>query len=266
MILKQGFTKYHSTTKQLNFFFLRGLLSAASVFCFFYAASHIPLGIAAILFNTTPIFIPLLAILFLKEHTSFPVYAGIVISLIGVVVALHPGFNGLISVGSFIGLTAGFLMAISQVMLRSLSRRKESVDKIVFYQYLMCVVSALIIIGVETMLSGRHIGTLVHINMKDLFFVIAMLLILGILGFFAQRVLTKAFQYMAAAKLAPFLYVSVPISSIIGWVIWRQQFTISNGIGTILVVFGICIISFEKQLIPKFAFCKFGCHRNKQMK
>ena len=41
--------------------FTRGTASTISAFCFFYAIKNVPLGISATLFNTIPLFAPLMA-------------------------------------------------------------------------------------------------------------------------------------------------------------------------------------------------------------
>ncbi len=61
--IKQGFSEYG--TKQVGFFFLRGIFSAGAVFCFFYVVKHLKVGTAAILFNTKPVFIAIIAYFFL---------------------------------------------------------------------------------------------------------------------------------------------------------------------------------------------------------
>lgn len=248
ILYRQG--RANLKTRYLTLYLCRGFFSAGAVFCFFYAAQHIQLGVAAVLFNTTPVFIPLLAHIFLAEKTSLTVYCGIAISLLGVVIIVHPGINAFISPVAFIGLLSGFLMAVSQVMLRFVAKHKEPVNRILFYLYLMCTVTACVIIAAE-MLLQHNTAIITNINKADAGFIVLMLLILGFLSLVAQRTLTRAFQYLPAAKLAPLLYLSVPISSFIGWVIWQQRFTEVMAFGSVLVVVGACVITFENAISSK---------------
>lgn len=245
MLLKNGFTAYK--TKNFGFYLARGIFSAGSVFCFFYASQHIQLGVAAVLFNTTPVFIPLLASIFLNEKSSRQVYFGILLSIIGVVIIIHPGFNAFFSRIAFIGLASGFLMAVSQVMLRSVAKKNEPVNKIVFYQYFTCSLVAVAVISIEAIYQ-HNLRVVEMVNLSKLHFVAPMLLLLGSLCLIGQRVLAKAFQYMPAAKLAPFLYISVPISSIVGWLVWGQTFTTGMALGAVLVIMGVCVITFERKV------------------
>ena len=242
LMMKHGLAPYK--TKRFPFLLLRGVITTGAVFCFFYTASHMSLGIGAVLFNTTPIFIPLLASFLLKEHTAPKVYLGILISLVGVVIVIHPKPGEFLSFVSLIGLASGFLMAVSQVMLRYLAKLNESVNNIVFYLYLTCVMSTLFFIVLEYFFN--HHQTDVHlIHSAHPVFVYGMLFFLGLLSFFAQRALTRAFQYMPAGKLAPYLYVSIPISSLYGWIFWHQQISSTVILGSAVVVVGVCIIAFD---------------------
>ena len=234
----------HFKTNRLGFYFLRGMFASGSVFCFFYASKTIPLSTAALLFNLTPIFIPIFSRLFLGEVTSKQVACGILISLAGVVVVMHPSYSGLVSCGSLIGLASGVLMALAQVMLRYLSRIKEPVEKIVFYVYLTSTIFSLFVIVFESLIMGEN--KLVSHTQGSALHAITMLSILGVIGLIAQRTLTKAFQYMPAAKLAPFLYISIPVSSLLGRVIWKQPITADLYIGALLILSGVLFITFEK--------------------
>ncbi|MDF2690773.1 MAG: rane protein [Gammaproteobacteria bacterium] len=241
LLFKKGLQEFK--TDQLPFFFIRGGLSTAAVFCFFYASEHINLGVAAVLFNTVPIFIPLMALIFLNEKTHPLTYLAIIISLLGVVLVINPGVGEFFTPASLIGMASGILMAASQVMLRHLAKNKISVDKIVFYQYLTSSIASLLIIGLELLLF-HHSTIFRSIPSKNWLFIIVMLLLLGLISIIAQRTLTKAFHHLPAALLAPFLYVSVPISSLLGWIIWQQRITEMTMLGCFLVILGGCMITY----------------------
>jgi drug/metabolite transporter (DMT)-like permease len=231
-------------TKHFRLYLLRGIFASSSVFCFFYASQVIPLSVAAVLFNMTPVFIPLIVRIFLNEVTSKQVVCGIGISLGGVFFIIHPGFGGFFSFSSLIGLASGILMAVAQVMLRHLIKTNESSEKIVFYLYLTSTIYSAVIILTEMLISSKKILVIHEKNHAVL--VLGGLLGLGIISLTAQRILTKAFQYMPAAKLVPFLYISIPVSSLLGWVIWQQQLTINLLIGSLLIIGGVLFITFDK--------------------
>lgn len=225
--------------------FLRGVFAASAVFCFFYASRNMSLGVAAVMFNTSPAFVPLFAGILLREWASKQVLLGIVFSLIGVVVVIHPQPGQFLTPVSFIGLASGVLMAISQVQLRYLTIRKESKECIVFFLYLFCALISSLIILFEVMSHGHSVLQLK--SNGHMISITAWLLLLGIISLIAQRTLTRAFIYMPAAQLVPFLYVSIPVSSIIGWVLWLQQLSVPFFVGASLILAGILMISFDNK-------------------
>jgi drug/metabolite transporter (DMT)-like permease len=144
-------------------------------------------------------------------------------------------------------------MSIQQTLLRFLARSGMLANKIVFHQCVMCTLVSLIIVGVEKII-GHSGNAIIHTSYDKIPYIIFILIVLGSLSFFAQKTVTKAFQYMSAAKLAPYLFVSVPISSLIGWVIWGQRFTLMMVIGAILVITGVVIIAFDRQRSAELAY------------
>jgi drug/metabolite transporter (DMT)-like permease len=254
-IMKLGNKDFKSEMLLLHF--CRGLFAASSVFCFFYASQNLPLGVAAVLFNSSPIFVPLLARIFIGEKTSVIVYAGIFISLIGIILIIHPAISGFISVTALIGLSSGFLMAVASVFLRYMVKAGESFNKIVFFLYLMSCTVSILLIGGKCIVNNNVLAAF-QINMAHIYFIICVLLLLGITSIVAQKTLTKAFQYMPAGMLMPFLYVSVPISSLIGWMFWDQKLTKSMILGTIIVIAGVSLIMFENKVrqVIKYVYIK----------
>lgn len=241
-VIKNGFKFYQ--TEKITLYLLRSFFAVISVFCFFYAARNIQLGLAALLFNTIPIFVPLMARFFLKEKVTLKIYFGVILSMIGVMVILNPKFSHINYVGFSIGLLSGFFMAIATVIMKYLVTKKEPISRIVFYLYFFSSIITAVILLINILLNYKY--RMLNISADfHLTGILLFLLILGILSITAQSAFTKAGQYLMASKLAPFFYVSVPISALIGWIFWRQKFTTFMIVGAVLVFIGICVVTFE---------------------
>lgn len=235
---KNGFQAYK--TKFIWLHFIRGIFTTIAVLCFFYANIHLGLGVAAVLFNSVPVFIPIFAFFILKEKASKCIILSIIISLIGVIIIINPSIKSFINPISFIGLTSGIFMALSQVILKLLANKGESSTNIVFYLYFMGSLISAIFIMLEGLITKNN--SLNIINFSHNSYVLLILLCLGLVSLIAQRILTKAFYYMEAIKLAPFLYLSIPISSLIGFLFWKQTITVNFVSGTSLILIGIFTI------------------------
>lgn len=232
--------------KHYKFFLIRGFFSSSAVFCFFYAAQHIQLGIASVMYNSSPVFIPFLAAWFLKEKTSLSVYVAIFLALLGVVIIVNPSANGFKLTATAIALLSGLFMAIQQTMLRAVAKTKIDSNVILFYQCLACSFWALVILLVESQFFLRfwHKQFVVHGNV----YLTGLLIpVLGGLSYLAQKMVTKAFSYLPAAMVAPFLLVSVPISSLYGWFLWGQSLNKSAMLGIALVFVGVVLVSINNK-------------------
>ena len=242
LIMKNGFHLYKPN--HLSLHFIRGLFSISSVCCFFYAVKYIPLGISTALFNMIPFFVPLIAQILLKERASLRIYLGLSVALPGVLLILNLRFLSFSNFDFVIGLSAAVLMATSMVLLKHLTQVKESTSQIVFNQYSTCSLAALLLLGLEALQNPREFQLIqAHVNAMTFFLLIG----LGLLGIGVQFCFSKATQRMAAAQCAPFLYLSVPISSVLGFLIWQQNLTPSTIVGSIFIFIGLCVCSLGRK-------------------
>jgi drug/metabolite transporter (DMT)-like permease len=232
-------------TQIVRWHILRSVFATGSIMCFFYAARTIQLGLAVLLYNTIPIFVPLLAKLCLKEKITLKIYFGIFISLLGIIVVLDPRFSHANYYSSFLGILSGFLMACATVIMKQLTIKKESVTKIVFQLYLFSSITAIIVILITVGIDFHY--KLINIPAGACFSSILIYLVgLGVLSIVAQITFTKASHYLMVSKQAPFLFLSVLVSSLLGWIIWKQAITSTVIGGGILIFIGIYIVIFEK--------------------
>ncbi len=70
--------------------FIRGLLGATALLCYFYSIVHLPLGEATLIQYTNPVFATLLAAVILRESLRAREIACLVASLLGVLFVAHP--------------------------------------------------------------------------------------------------------------------------------------------------------------------------------
>ncbi len=253
LICKNGFSLYKP--KKFSVHFIRGFFSISSVCCFFYSVKYIPLGMSTTLFNMIPFFVPLIAHFFLGEKVSSKIYLGLSVALPGVLLIINPRFLSFSTFYFIVGLSAAVLMATSMVLLKYLVREKESINQIVFNQYSSCSLIALLFIALE-FLSNPHSFEFAtsHMNTTTLFLLIG----LGLFSIGTQYCFSKAAQRMAASQFAPFLYLSVPISSVLGFLIWKQNLSFTMIIGSALIFAGLCICSLERERVPVSRSTKLG--------
>ena len=129
-ILMRGTGLQEFKTQRLNMHLLRSTSGVLAMFCFFYALANIELANAMLLKLTGPLFIPIIAILWIREHVSQKTVVGILIGFAGVVVFLNPGAE--IQLAALVGLIGGALAAFAKVTIRKMSDT-EPTARIIFY-------------------------------------------------------------------------------------------------------------------------------------
>ncbi len=127
---------------------LRGMVGFVSLSCLYFALTRLPLADALVLQHTSPVFTTLLAALWLKEPIGRREIAGVLLSLIGVVLVARPGFlfgthtAGLDPLGVAAAIGAAIFSAGAYTIVREL-RRTEHPLTIVFYFPLVSTIGSL---------------------------------------------------------------------------------------------------------------------------
>ena len=184
------------TTRVPHIHLLRASAGVAAMYCFFYALSKLPLADGMLLNMTAPIFIPLIAFLWLSEKPSWLAIVAVPIGFAGVLLVLDP--RGEITPASLVGLLGGMLAALAKVTVRGLTRT-EPVTRIVFYfAVLAMLISSVPLFWAWQTPSWREFGilifmvtlfsTLVILNSQGLYAAILMLpLPIGAIGYLRAR-------------------------------------------------------------------------------
>lgn len=218
LLYKQGF--HNIKTNRIGLHLIRSLCGVLAMYCFFYALANIELANAMLLKLTGPIFIPVIAILWIHEHVTIKTIIGIAVGFIGVLIFLNPTAE--IQLAALVGLAGGALAAAAKVAIRKMSAT-EGTTRIVFY---FAVFGALfssvpVATGQAYSPSGQEWG---------------LLLLLGIVGTCGQFCLTQAYRIAPASQVGPFTYSSLLWASIAGWIFWSEIPTLQTLIGASLII------------------------------
>jgi drug/metabolite transporter (DMT)-like permease len=221
-VLPWTITQHKRLTLKTAYFHLHLIRSVAglgAMNCFYTALAHMNIAEAVLLSFTSPLFIPIVAAVWIGEKGGLKVWGAVVIGFIGVILVLRPGFV-VIEPVAFIGLTAGFLDGASMVSIRRMSR-SEPAGRIVFY---------FTVLG--TILSAIPLYWFwATPNMTSWTF----LLIIGLMASSGQLLLSKGYSLAPAAKIGPFYYSVVIFATIIGWVIWDDILSLATLFGAALI-------------------------------
>jgi len=206
-------------TTKLRFHLMRAGVGVTAMTCLFYSWGHLPLAQAALLKQTAPFFMPLIAFWWLGESVPKIVKLAILVGFIGVALILNPQ-QGVLNTGVLIALAGACLGALAKVTIRRM-RDTESPQRIVFYFAFFSAIFSFI----PACLSWQLI-TLEHFGW---------LALLAATSTVAQLLLSKAYGLAPAGQLAPYTYGSVAIAALFGWLIWDELLGVNIWMGIFLV-------------------------------
>ena len=155
---------------------------------------------------TVPLFIPVIAFLWISEYISTRTILAVLIGFVGVIIILKP--TGTIQLASLAGLLGGALAALAKVTIRRMSST-EPTSRIVFY----FVVISLCVSSIPLLSSWQNPSQQEW----------PYLVLLGVLGTSGQLFLTRAYSLAPASRVGPFTYSSIVYASLIGWFFWDEE-------------------------------------------
>ena len=200
---------------------LRALLNIVAMLAFFYALTLIPLTDVTALSFTTPLFASALAIVFLGESLSGRRGVGLVVGLLGALIILRPGIQG-IGLGEVMVVLSSAVWACALMCIKVLTRT-ESALTIALYAAVMQVPFTL----------AAALFFWVWPSWTEL----ALLALLGALGGFAQLCLSQAFRDADATLVLPVDFTKLVWAGIAGFLLFAEIPDVWTIVGAI-VVFG----------------------------
>lgn len=208
-------------TQRLALHLIRGLAGIGSFYCFYLALRHVPLVDAALLRNTSPLCVPLLALVCFRKVIGWRGWVPLLIGFAGVLCILRP--SGGISVWHLIGLGSGFLLAVSMITTRMLVAT-EPPSRVVFYYFFI----ALIVTLPGASLNWSPAPWYVWLAVVGV----------GVSITLAMNFYTVAFTYAKPSVLAPISYMGVVFAGLLGWLLWGEVPDLWTCVGVLLVVGG----------------------------
>ncbi len=210
LVIRQGGLPALRTERPLGHLF-RGLIGNSAMIIFFLSIARLPLADANALSFASPLFVTALSLPLLGEAVGKHRWSAVIVGFAGVLVMTNPGgdwFEGSAGLGAGMGVLAAFMSALMTITIRQLNKTEPPV-RIVFY--------------------FATIGTIFFGTLTALFFWVtptwpelAGLAVVGLIGGLSQILMTTAYRHAPASTLAPFGYISILWSTILGYLIWSD--------------------------------------------
>jgi drug/metabolite transporter (DMT)-like permease len=206
-------------TRHLRRHLVRAFAGLGSMYLFFLTIFYMPLTEAVLLSFTAPLFIPLVARIWIGEPITRRIRTGVWVGFVGILLILKPG-TSIFQPIAFAGIGAGMLVAVAHVSIRRMSDT-EPPARIVFYFCLLATLgsSAPLALTWSTPTGSQAL----------VLFLIAAVALTG------QLLVTRGFNVAPVSKVGVLLYFNVAFSALFGWLWWGEGLDALTLVGGLII-------------------------------
>lgn len=203
---------------------VRSLVGSSAMLATFYAITMLPISDVAVITETRPIWVAIMAGYLIGEFTGKRIWLSIVFGMTGVIFVEHPymaehNFAGLAA------LYAAFAGSIVMICLRKL----RDIDLRVIVTHFSGTATIVSLISIFMLRESFDVTLLNNTT------VIVMLLGVGIFGTIGQLAMTKAFSVGDAPSVASAGFIRVGFASGYDLIIWNHVFELPTLLGMTLI-------------------------------
>lgn len=218
--LKIGFTPLDTRLKGLTF--CRAFFGLMASVLYMQSLDMLSVANASLLYSTAPLFIPFLAMGWMKNRITVRTWVAVVIGFIGITCIIRPDLSFSHQSGTFVGLTAGFFLAVALLFLKRLTQ-VQNILMVIFYFALL--------------------GTLFQIPLAlycwkaPSFSSVLILLVCALSFIVSQYCIAVAYRYAPVTKVGVFQYSAIVFAGFFDWAIWQHVPNLPDLLGAALVIF-----------------------------
>ena len=198
---------------------LRSLSGLGAMYCFFYSIAHLQLSEACLLASTAPLFIPMIAYVWIREPVARKVKGAILIGFVGILFILKPGI-GVFQPIAIVAVAAGIFAALAMVSIRRMSSSEPTIRIVFYFTTLGTIISAMPLVWSWQSPQPK---------------IWCLLVLIGMLAAVGQILITKGYSLAPAAQVGPFTYGNVVFATFLGWLFWGESLDALTWAGAVLI-------------------------------
>jgi drug/metabolite transporter (DMT)-like permease len=180
---------------------LRALVGVSGMFCGFYAVTYLPLATATAITFTKPLFLIVLAVLFLGEVVRWRRWTATAVGFLGVLIVARPG-SEVFSPAMLIALLGSFLIADVAVLVKKLSATDRNVTIMFYFAVITTLIAAVPAYFVWQMPLGIEWPLLIFV---------------GVAASLGQYCTLRALRIAEATAIMPFDYTRLLFAGAFGY-------------------------------------------------
>ena len=215
LILPHGIQAFR--TRHLTMHISRALIGVCAMGCMFYGLANLALADVTAIGFGLPLFLIVMAVMFLGEKVRWRRWTATVVGFIGVVIMLRPG-QGAIETPALVVIAGTMLISVAATLVKILTRTESTLSSLAWFG----VVSS-------TAIAVPAIVVWQPPNALDWL----MLILVGVLGAGGQACVVRAYTVGEATAVAPFDYIKMIYAVAVGIVIfgeWPDEWTLTGAL------------------------------------
>ena len=216
-------------------FLLRGLVHSFGVTLWFYAMSVMPVAEVTAIGFLTYIFVSIGACIFLKEKLHKHRITAVIISFLGALIILRPGFK-VIESGQLGMLMATVVFTASYLIAKLVSKERSSSE-----------IVAMLSIFTTIFLIPSAIYSWEPISIEALL-ILAFTALIATIG---HITMTQAIKAAPMVVTQPILFLQLVWASMVGLFLFDEQFDLYVIIGGTVIMICVCYVSYREHVLGK---------------
>ena len=225
-------------TQRLGSHARRAMLGLSGMFFTFGAPLLLPLAVSTTLGFTTPVFAVILSALLLRERVGPVRWLAVALGFAGVIIIAQPGHALIPPFGAFVGIGAGFLVALISIQVRDLGRTDEPLS-IVFW---FAALSSPLLLAALPYTYTPH-------SAWQWFLLVAG----GVLGCVGQLLLTASLRFGQVASVIVMDYSALVWATLYGWLVWSELPPAATWWGAPVIIAAGGVIAWREQKLYRRA-------------
>lgn len=214
-------------TPKIHWHMGRALLNSASMLSWFTALSLMPVADATAVSLIGPVFIALLAMVFLKEHVGPVRWLGIALAIIGGLIVVRPGFTE-VSSGVWLVLFSAVAVSNSKIIAKVLTRTEGPATIVAYLTLLMTPITLIPALFVWETPTLYQLGFMA---------------VIGICGTVGHLLFVQAYKLADISLVEPAMFTRMVWAALIGYVVFAEFPEFWTWIGAGVIVVGTTLLS-----------------------
>jgi drug/metabolite transporter (DMT)-like permease len=210
--------------RRLPLHLVRNVVHFGATYAWAIGITLLPLATVFALEFTLPIWVALLAVVFLRERLTGARVASIILGFTGVLVVLRPGVESL-QIGAFVVLAAAFGFAVTTIATKKLTATETTFSILLWMNLIQLPLNLLgSAPAFWTKLDAWHVLPLIGVCVG---------------GLSSHWCLTNAYRHGDAVMVVPLDFLRLPLIAFVGWQLYDEALDPFVFLGSALIVAGI---------------------------